>query len=253
MHLTHNFFDKLTRYSRIKPRELRAALITILVIAFAVSFRKWGIGREVDIGYGLSNFLGALIIVAISFFGRLYVQKIVGLGADFQAEYKLWTFGALLTLILVFITNGKLWFLITGGVTVYAMLGHRIGWVRYGLNHFGIGVVSLAGPIANIILAMIFRALHSVYQTELLYTGFILNIIWALWQIVPIPPTDGSRMFYGSRMVYMYGLAVVVSGAALLYSNIPVIITIPSVVVIGWIWWIVYYIVWERFNWGGPY
>lgn len=253
MPLIFDWFDKIQRYTRFKPRELKAAILSILVIAFAISFRKWGIGKEVDFGYGLINLLGAILIVGVAFFGRTVLQKIVALGADYQAEYKMWSFGLLFALLLVFLTNGRLWFLIPGGIIIHYMPGHRIGWVRYGLNYFGVGVISLAGPIANIILAMIFRTLFEVFKIQLFQTAFFLNLIWAVWTILPIPPGDGSRMFFGSRLVYMFGFAIVVSSAILLYSKIPIFITIPVSFIIAWIWWLIYYVVWERFNWKGPY
>lgn len=253
MQLIFNWFDKISRYYKLKPRELKGIVYSILVIAFAISFGKWGIGEEVDIGYGIVNLIGALIIVTITFFGRLYLQKIVALGADYRAEYKPWTFGLMLGLIFAFLSNGKLWFLIPGGIIVNYMKGHRLGWVRYGLNVFGIGVISLAGPIGNILLAMIFRTLFEIFQIQLFHTAFILNLVWALWNILPIPPADGSRMFYGSRMVYMYGLAVVVSSSILLYSSINIIITIFASFLLAWLWWLIYYIVYERFVWNGPY
>ena len=253
MGLIFDWFDKILRYANLKAREIRASLIVVLVLAFAISFNKWGPGKEIDLTIGLSNLAAAVIIVAISFLARLYFQKIVALGADFQAEFKLWTFGLLITLLLVFLTNGKFWFIIPGGIIIHYMAGHRLGWVRYGLNYFGVGVVSLAGPIANIILAMIFRTLFEFTNIPLMKTAFLLNIIWALWTMLPIPPSDGSRMFFGSRPVYMFGLAVVVSSAILLYSNISILITIPASFIIATIWWLIYYVVWERFNWKGPY
>jgi len=34
--------DKIKRYFRFTPLELRSLIITILVIAFIISFRDWG-------------------------------------------------------------------------------------------------------------------------------------------------------------------------------------------------------------------
>ena len=70
MGLIFDWFDKIQRYVKFKPRELRAVLVTIFVIAFAISFRNWGIGKEVELSYGMINFLGAAIIVAITLFAR---------------------------------------------------------------------------------------------------------------------------------------------------------------------------------------
>ena len=113
-----NWWDSVKRYSKYKPRELKAAIITILVLAFAISFRKWGSGREVDVGYGLINLVGAIVIVALSFFARNHIQKLIAFGADLQCEYRMWSFGLLFTFIVAFFTNGKLWFILPGSVVI---------------------------------------------------------------------------------------------------------------------------------------
>ncbi|MBD3163735.1 hypothetical protein GF323_00885 [Candidatus Woesearchaeota archaeon] len=253
MSLIFDWFDKIKRYAFLKPGETRAVIIAVIVIGFIISFDKWGPDKEIDFVVGFTNLLVSIVLVAVIFYLRLLFQKIVSLGADLQAEFKLWSLGLMLGLVVVFITNGKLWFLIPGGIVIHYMPGHRVGWVRYGLNYFGVGIVGLAGPIANILLAMIFIILFKIFSVEIFYTAFILNLVWAIWTILPIPPADGSRIFFGSRMVYMFGLAIVVSSAILLYSDIPIIITIPASFLIASLWWLIYYVVWERFNWKGPY
>jgi hypothetical protein len=253
MSLTKDFFDKLKRYTNIRKNELGALILSIVVLGFIVSFNDWGPGSEPDLVLGFTNFIGGLIIVGVTLLGRLFIQKIVALGADFQAEYKMWSIGLLIAAVLAFVTRGYFWFLIPGGLILHYMPGHRLGWVRYGFNTFGIGVVSLAGPFANILFAMIFRTLFEVTAIPLFHTAYLFNLIMALWMIIPIPPADGSRMFYGSRLVYMYGVGVVVSSAILLYANINIFLTILLAFIIAWIWWLIYYLIWERFNWKGPY
>jgi len=246
-------YDVIKRYTRFSAREIRAGLITILTIAFSLSFRKWGIGADVDLALGLINFLGAALIVAVSFFARQAFQKAWALGTGYQAEYRMWSFGILLMLLLVFLTNGRLWFLIPGGVVIHYMKGHRIGWVRYGLNWFGMGFLSMMGPFANIALAYIFRGLFDVFRLELFKMGFLLNLIWGLWTMIPIPPADGGRMLLGSRLAYMYGLGVVVFSSILLYANINIFLSLIGSIIFAAIWWLIYYVIWERFNWKGPY
>ncbi len=190
MQLFFNQIDKLKRYWKLKPKEVKGVLISILVVAFAISFGKWGIGDEVNIPVGLTNLLLSIIIVSITLLGRLFAQKFVAMGADYRAQYRMWSFGLLLILVVAFLINGnqKLWLLlplIPGGIVINYMPGHRLGWVRYGLNVFGIGVASLAGPIANILMAMIFKILFTIFQLEIFYTAFVLNLVWAIWNMLP--------------------------------------------------------------------
>src|SRR3989338_1013361 len=147
--LWFEWFDSLKRYANLRPQEARALIYSILVIGFIITFRKWGISKDIDFFYGFVNLLGGLLIAGITLYGRLMLQKAAALGAEFQAEYKMWSLGLLIALILAFLTNGNLWFLIPGGIYLHFMPGHRLGWVRYGLSYFGVGVVALFGTIGN--------------------------------------------------------------------------------------------------------
>ena len=74
----------------------------------------------------------------------------------------------------------------------------------------------LAGPVSNLILAVIFALLLKVSYTYLsminftndtayllayifllfLMQGIQLNILFAVFNLIPVPPFDGSRIFY---------------------------------------------------------
>ena len=59
----------------------------------------------------------------------------------------------------------------------------------------------LAGPLSNIMLAIIGYVLGLLYSPEL-FTYFIhLNLILAVFNLLPIPPLDGEKIFvmYGQN------------------------------------------------------
>ena len=68
--------------------------------------------------------------------------------------------------------------------------------------------VSLAGPLANIFLAFVFgilfRTLHTTAQNPLaeiikvmIIYGVLINLILAFFNIIPLPPLDGSKILAG--------------------------------------------------------
>lgn len=122
---------------------------------------------------------------------------------------------------------GMLMFLVTslaGGVV--------FGWAkpvpvdprRFRNPRRGLMIVALAGPLTNVLLALAFGALlkgtlvffpphfyqdSNVYEFTLLVlqTGILVNLSLALFNMLPIPPLDGSKVlawFMPRSMAYRY-------------------------------------------------
>ena len=70
---------KLKRYYKFTPSELKSFAISIIVIAFVISFNEWGPGDTVDFGIGLFNLFNAILIVTLGFIVQYTAQKIAAL------------------------------------------------------------------------------------------------------------------------------------------------------------------------------
>jgi Zn-dependent protease len=93
--------------------------------------------------------------------------------------------------------------------------------VRYG--EFGAALIALAGPASNLVLAILAAVILRNVQlghfiSSALATFMTLNIALLVFNLVPIPPLDGSRILYAfapeavqriMRSVEPYGLALV--------------------------------------------
>ena len=243
--------DKIKRYFKFTPLEIRSIIIAILVIAFIISFSEWGTGNVFDVKAGLFNWFNAVLIVALSFLVHISAQRIWALGIGYRVEWKLWSFGLLFGLIMAFLTNGGFWIVLPGGIIVHHLAGHRLGWFRYGINYWAVGLIAVVGPFATIFLAATFKALSGIVVNSLIQKVIIFNITYALFSLIPIPPSDGSRTFFGSRMLYAFSVSVIIAAAVLLSLNISVILAIISSFFIGVVLWLLYYIFFEHKLWHG--
>ena len=244
-----DLLDKIKRYFKFTPLEIRSLIIATLVIAFIISFDEWGPGDKVEIGTGLFNLFNAILIVALSFLVHISIQRIWSLGTGYRLEWKMWSFGLLFGVILVLITRGKFWLILPGGFIVHHMAGHRLGWFRYGINYWAVGLIAVTGPFASIALAAIFKSLSGFVFSPLIQKVIIFNIAYAVYSLLPIPPLDGSRTFFGSRMLYAFSLAGIVAAAILLNLNISVWVAVIASFFIGLVLWLLYYIAFESKAW----
>ena len=87
--------------------------------------------------------------------------------------------------------------------------GKPVPFNPYNLKNqkWGPAIVSVAGPLANIILAAIFLVVLKIIVVytlipfenglvQLLNSLIIVNIILAVFNLLPIPPLDGSKILY---------------------------------------------------------
>jgi len=244
-----DLWDKIKRYFMFTPSELRNLTIAILVIAFIISFREWGSGDSVDLSAGFFNFFIAILIVALSFSVHISIQRVWSLGAGYKLEWKMWGFGLGIGLIFAFLTNGVIWLILPGGFIVHHLAGHRLGWFRYGISYWTLGLIGVVGPLASIFLAILFKSLSLFVVSPIIHKLIIFNVAYALYSMLPIPPLDGSRSFYGGRMLYVFSTSVIVASAILLTLNISVWASVISSILIGIVFWILYYIFFESKAW----
>ncbi len=246
------YFDTIKRYFWFSKEELKSLAIVVLVFAFIFSFREWG-EETFDFLFGIKNFLIAVVIVGLGIFIHEAGQRLSALKVGFKTEVRVWWYGLLAALILCFITNGKLTLFAATGMWIHHLAVHRLGRFRYGPNVQAFGVIALMGPMANILAATLVKfmqvnlhliPLDSVFAQKF----FFFNWLFALLNLLPIPPLDGSRLLFYSRLTYAFIFGTI-GGYLLLYS--AGIYSYILALIIGGAVWLLFYVFFESKWWKG--
>ena len=58
-----------------------------------------------------------------------------------------------------------------------------------------LALVSLAGPLTNISIAVVFSLIFRIFPSGIIALVVQLNLLLAIFNLIPIPPLDGSKIF----------------------------------------------------------
>jgi len=239
------YWATVKEYFKFNKKEVRDLIITILILAFAFSFNKWGT-EKFDFTIGITNLINAIILVGLSMLVRESMKKLFALKRGFNYEYKAWFFGLIASLILCFVTNGALMLFFVGSMVVYCLEGHRLGHFRYGLNPRDFSHIGIGGLMGNLMLVLLFKSLLGIFpDNELIRTAMNLNILFVVFNVLPIPPMDGFYIMYNSRMYYAFWFVFFITACLLSYT-FGWVFSIIAALILAALLVVVYYISYER-------
>jgi len=211
--------SRIKEYYKFDLSEIGGLAAVALVAGFIYSFRDWGT-ETFDLAFGLQNLALTFFAAAISIWFRLSCQKIYGLAEGHLARFKVWWAGLGISLILAFLTVGKVPIILVGCMSVIFMVKLRLGEFRYGFSYWTNAVIGLWGIIGNLILGIAFALGLYFYPDSYFFSqGLVLNIIMAWCSLIPLPQLDGLNIFFGSRILYGVGLILTLLGTILLLTK----------------------------------
>jgi Zn-dependent protease len=177
--------------------EITHLLISWITITLAFSLDSLYLG----INKFFTDFSILLIVLGAGFIlhelGHRTVAKTFGL----IAFYRAWIPGLVLALLLAIATGGRFIFAAPGAVYI----GGRPITRREN------GLISIAGPAVNIVLGFLFMLLLfspiKLIQLVGIY-GAYTNFILGAFNLIPIPPIDGSKVITWSPAVWLIAISI---------------------------------------------
>ncbi len=184
------------KFSGVERRELLKAWLLVSV-AFAIVLGGFRTGF-------FYIFIISLFTVGIGFLLHELAHKLIaqryGCFAEFRADNRM-------LMIMIVMSFFGFVFAAPGGVFI---LGN--------INREKNGKISIAGPVTNIILAVVFLFLGFLIGGDFFNYGFRINSLLAFFNMLPFWSFDGAKVLSWSKFYYF--LAIIIAFGLLLVSNI---------------------------------
>ena len=199
--------------SQWSPGEISSILIAWLVLSIAITYQNF-LGLFTG-GGSIEIVVAGFIATATGFIIHEMGHKFVAIRHGYVAHFRLWMWGLLLTLFIVVFSGGGIVFGAPGAVYIApvaaagAYYGYDAAYRPRDPEQENM-IISAAGPGINLAFAVGFLSLllavpiGSFLSTVALF-GFELNAGLGSFNMIPIPPLDGSKIFRKNLLV---GLAI---------------------------------------------
>ena len=186
----------------MEKREIRDLVVAAVVLSAVFAYEGFNLTAFI------SNIPAAALGVALGFLLHELAHRFFARRYKCHAEFRLWKMGLVLAVLFALVSNGAFVFAAPGAVVIFESIDvwgntKPLGKKRY-------GIVSIAGPVTNVILAGIFFAANSFYPSEIFTFAMFVNVWLAIFNMLPIPPLDGSKVFAWDKRIWIAFFAVLI-------------------------------------------
>ena len=180
---------------KFTTREIRDIIISLFVISLAFDYILSGR----DLSTTISNFGYMVVVVGFGFVLHELAHKFTAIRYGYWAEYKMWTQGLILALITSYF---GFVFAAPGAVYIHG----------YNIRNDENGKISLAGPVTNIILTVLFlmsMPLASQYGLlNIAILGATVNSFLAVFNLIPLVVLDGAKVFRWNPLIWLASMVL---------------------------------------------
>jgi hypothetical protein len=217
-------------------KEIWSITISALMLGFVFSFRQWGSGPAFELGTGLVNLIRLSILSAIALLVYLISHKLIARNYGCGSTFRIWSIkrfwftkrakikntkifgikinsikiGIILPLLFSFFSNGLLKFCAVGSSEISEIKLARTKRQFKQVTDFEIAIIHFAGPLTLTLLALILNIIPGF--SDLVKISYYI----AIFAMVPLAGLDGTKIFFGSAPLYLFGITFIIFSIALL-------------------------------------
>lgn len=189
----------------ISNQEASEILISVIAISFALALNDIGLGNafsDIPFFVHLASFF--LLVLGTGFILHELAHKFTAIYFGHLAQFRMWTNGLIFMGILAVLPTNFL-FIAPGAVYIR-------GWGRQ-ITRAENGIISAAGPVTNLVIALIGilaivtigpMVLNLGGEPKELFSSLVgINLFLGLFNMIPIYPLDGSKVWAWNPIAYL--------------------------------------------------
>ena len=176
--------------------EIRDLIISVLTLSLIFS------------SFNLDLLPVTTFIVVLVFFSHEMSHKFLALHYGLAAEYRMWKWGILFGLLLALLTGGAI--VAPGAVHISHKKRFAFEVAKVTRNQYG--WINFVGPLVNIIVGLSMIGLWFFIPLELFTLTARISFFLALFNLLPIPPMDGSKILFWNKKLWVLAFAVSLIG-----------------------------------------
>ncbi|MDD5331224.1 MAG: hypothetical protein PHE43_00160 [Candidatus Nanoarchaeia archaeon] len=216
----------------LTKKEVKAILIASFVIAIVFAFNDKK--ETFEISAWLLNFVLTLFAALISVLFYNLLQKFAAERYGGSTTYKLWTIrkiwpaqmrefrpipiGIILGFFTTLFSNGRVFFLAIHSPEIETSKYRHVHPRFKHITEFEIAKIAIMGPLAHLILGLFLNVINPASFANIIQMNYYL----AIYHLIPFSSLDGLKIFMGSRLLYLFTLALTVF-CVVLASLIPTV------------------------------
>jgi len=216
----------------LEKQEVIEIIISVLAISFALGIAFAGVGSVLNYPKEFIIFMMPLLVtVGSGFILHEMAHKLVAIYYGAKARFRMWTQGLIFMLI-----TSAFGFLFAAPGAVYIQSAH--------ITKKQNGIISIAGPVLNLVLMGFFFILAFTFPVIQHFTflghlgtklagfgisngalnvwqfGVAMNLILAMFNMIPAFPLDGSKVYGWNRFIWVGAILCLLGIALLVYPPI---------------------------------